>query len=391
MAAQGRQLSRRPCPYKTEEEIFKLLRTPLAADHLARGAPLAAYHGAEVPARFGDSQVEHQAVRQSAGLFDFSFRSKLVLTGEARARFLHRIVSNDVKSLLPGQGTYATLLNAQGHILADLRIYAAEDVLWVDTDADLAEKAMAVLRRYIIGERVEIEPRQVFAVSVQGPRSREFIEKLLQTGLGSLTREMDHQTAEFAGQQMRVVRLSSTGEEGYEVWLQAESLGRLWRAALAANAASGLAPAGTEALETLRIEAGIPRYGPDFGEDTLPLEAGLLQALSFTKGCYIGQEIVERARSRGHVNWKLVGLALQPGASVPEPGRSLTADGKTVIEVTSACYSPTFGRPLALAYVRREVSAPGVRLTLAGGAEAEVTALPFSLPSRLTPAAAPHV
>jgi glycine cleavage system T protein len=358
-------------------EGSKMARTPLAREHQARGATLGAYHGAEVPALFTDSRAEHQAVRQAAGLFDFSFRAKLVLTGEHRAKFLHRILSNDIKNLTRGHGTYALLLNAQGHILADLRVYADDDRLWIDTDADLAEKAAAILRRYVIADRVEIEPCQLFSAAVQGPRSREAVLKLFGTRFEPLEQEMDHRPMDFGGQPARLVKLSSTGEEGYEIWLEPAVAARFWESALAEGAAAGLIPCGIEALESLRIEAGIPRYGPDFGEDTLPLEAGLLNALSFNKGCYIGQEIVERARSRGHVNWKLVGLRLDAGAPMPKPGDTLIADGKPVGEVTSACLSVTFGAPLCLAYVRREVSEPGATLALPGGTTAKVALTPF--------------
>jgi len=185
---------------------------------------------------------------------------------------------------------------------------------------------------------------------------------------------MDHRDLDYQDQPARVVRLSSTGEEGYEVWLEPEALRSFWRAALDAGLGSAC---GTEALESLRIEAGIPRYGQDLAEDTLPLEAGLLSALSFSKGCYIGQEIVERARSRGHVNWKLVGLRLQAGAPVPKPSETLTSDGRTIGEVTSACFSPSLDRPVALAYLRREVSEPGTSLAFATGSVAEVVQLPF--------------
>lgn len=353
----------------------RLRRNPLADEHLARGAALGAYHGAEIPPRFSSARSEHQAVRTAVGLFDFAFRSKFVLTGEHRVDFLHRIVSNDVKSLSPGQGTYATLLNAQGRILVDLRIYADEDRLWVDTDADLAEKAITSLKRYIIGDRVEIEPSDLYTVSLQGPHSRKMLLDLLGGSLGSLEREMDHCTVDHEGQRGRVARLSSTGEEGYEVWLRSEAMVHFWRAAQ--DAGGPAITCGSEALESLRIEAGIPRYGQELAEDTLPLEAGLLNALSFNKGCYIGQEIVERARSRGHVNWKLMGLRLEADALVPAPGEFLTADGKSIGEVTSSCFSPTLGRPLALGFVRREVSEPGTKLALRSGAAVEVAQLPF--------------
>jgi glycine cleavage system T protein len=325
---------------------------------------------------FGSPRAEYEAVRTAAGLFDFSFRSKFTLSGEHRVCFLHRIVSNDVKGLVPGQGTYATLLSAQGRILADLRIYLDEDRIWVDTDGDLVEKAISTLRRYIIGDRVQIEPSEHLALALQGPAARGAMVGLLQ-GADSVAEEMAHRAITYEGRPGRIVRLSSTGEEGYEVWLEADGLRSFWSALLNQPAVAPVVPCGTEALESLRIEAGIPRYGPDLGEDTLPLEAGLLNALSFNKGCYIGQEIVERARSRGHVNWKLLGLRFDPAAAVPNPGDALSKEAKTVGEITSACYSPALARPIALAYVRREVAEPGTRLLLATGGAGEVCALPF--------------
>lgn len=364
----------------SESSEIAIVQSPLADLHVSMGAPFVAYHGAEVPARFTEPAAEHRAVRSTAGLFDFSFRSRFTLAGEHRTRFLHRIISNDVKSLTPGRGVYATLLSAQGRILADFYVYADADRLWIDTDADLAAKAMAILRRYVIGDRVVIAPTDLGAVSVQGPESRRVMQSLLAAGFetdSTLQDELSHVVTEFDGQPARIVRRSSTGEEGYEIWLEPAPLRGFWRRALE----TGIAACGVEALESLRIEAGIARYGPDFGEDTLPLEAGLLNALSFNKGCYIGQEIVERARSRGHVNWKLVGLRFAPKAAVPVAGEKLRGpDGAEIGEITSASLSPTLGRPLALGYVRREVSEPGRNLNSAGGAMAEVVALPFVSP-----------
>ena len=364
----------------SESAEIALAQSPLSDLHASRSLRLVAYHGAEVPSHFTDPAAEHRAVRSAAGLFDFSFRSRFTLTGEHRTRFLHRIVSNDIKSLAPGQGVYTTLLSAQGRILADFYVCADADRLWIDTDADLAAKAMAILRRYVIGDRVAIEPSDVAAVSVQGPESRRTMQALFAAAFeteSALQDELSHATAEFEGHPGRIVRRSSTGEEGYEIWAEPAALRPLWTRALEI----GIVECGVEALESLRIEAGIARYGPDLGEDTLPLEAGLVNALSFNKGCYIGQEIVERARSRGHVNWKLVGLRFPPQAAVPAAGEKLHGpSGTEVGEITSACLSPALGRPLALAYVRREVSELGTNLNSAGGAAAEVVALPFVNP-----------
>jgi glycine cleavage system T protein len=350
-------------------------RSPLADYYVSQGARLVEYHGGLVPACFSHPRREHEAVRQAAGLFDFSFRAKLAIAGADRVRFLQGTLTNDVKSLSPGHGTYAAMLNPQGQILADLRIYSAEDRFVIDTDADLYEKICGWLQHHIIADRVKLEPLEMYALAFQGPRSRPLLEKTLHLDLPAME-EFDHLTTNYAGFPIRIVRASSTGEEGYEVWVGAKGLAGVWGAACGQAATYDMFPCGVEALESLRIEAGIPRYGPDLAEDTLLLEADLVNAVSFTKGCYIGQEIVERSRSRGHIDWKLVGLVVD-ATEAPAPGEKLLSDAKEVGEVTSACVSPALGKPIALAYVRREVSEPGRKLALASGIPVEVTALPF--------------
>ncbi len=351
------------------------VRSPLAADHASQGATLAEYCGAIVPARFSDPKSEHEAVRKAAGLFDFSFRAKIAVKGEDRPRFLQGMVTNDVENLASGEGTYATMLDAHGHILADMRIYRADDRFFIDADAALREKIINLLDQYIFMEQVELESLELYALAFQGPRSRPLLEKTLHIDLPPM-KEFDHFATNYAGFPVRVVRASSTGEEGYEVWVGAKGLMGVWGAACGQAPTYDMLPCGTEALETLRIEAGIPRYGQDFDEDTLPLEADLLNAMSFTKGCYVGQEVVERTRSRGHVNWKLVGLSID-APDVPRAGEKVFSQGKELGEITSACVSPTLKKALALAYVRREISKPGTNVALASGAPAEVTALPF--------------
>jgi aminomethyltransferase len=351
------------------------LPSPLTDYHRSQGATPGEYHGALVPSLFTDPKAEHQAVRKASGLFDFSFRGKLAMKGRDHAKFLHRMVSNDIKRLAPGQGTYATLLTPQGHILVDMRLYCAEDRFFVDTDADLRDKALVGLKRYVIADQVEFEPLDLYALAFQGPRSRPLLEKTLHIDLPAM-QEFDHFATNYAGFPVRVVCAGSTGEDGYEVWTGAKGLMAVWGAACGQAPTYGMLPCGTQALETLRIEAGIPRYGQELGEDTIPNEAGLWNALSFNKGCYVGQEIVERARSRGHVNWTLMGLVVE--SDVPPPaGEKLTRDGRDVGEVTSSCVSPTLGKTIALAYLRREVSEPGTKLAFLSGTAAEVAALPF--------------
>lgn len=351
------------------------MKSPLADYHVSQGAKLGEYHGALVPARFGDPVAEHQAVRKASGLFDSSFRAKFAVKGRDHARFLHRMVSNDVKKLRSGQGIYSTFLTVQGHIVSDFVLYCAEDCFIIDTDADLRDKTLTGLARYIVGDKVEMEPLNIYALAFQGPLARPLLEKTLHIQLPA-TQEFDHFATNYAGHPVRVVCASSTGEEGYEVWVGAGGMEAVWGAACGQAPTYGTLPCGFEALESLRIEAGIPRYGQELGEDTLPLEAELYNALSFTKGCYIGQEIIERARSRGHVNWKLVGLIVD-SAVPPAAGEKLSSQGKELGEVTSACASPTLGKTLSLAYVRREVSEPGTKLNLPSGITAEVASLPF--------------
>jgi len=356
-----------------------LVQSPLAEDYLQLGVTLREYHGAALPLRFDDPKVEHLAVSEAGGFFDFSFRAKLAVKGSDRTSFLHNMLSNDIKRLAPGEGTYATLLDIKGHILADLRVYCADDMLIVDTDADLVAKVRQHLDRFILMDEVELEPLPLFAIAIQGPRSHEWLQPLL--GLDTaLPEEFRHTTTTIAAGTVRVVRATSTGDEGYEIWAEAEITRTLWKAAdlsrLPGLAQREMRPCGTEALESLRIEAGIPRYGAELDEETLPLEAGLLNALSFTKGCYPGQEIIERARSRGHVNWKLAGLIVEADVP-PAPGERLVYEGRPVGEVTSAAFSPVLAKILALAYLRRETAEPGTRLTLASGAAAQVHRLPF--------------
>lgn len=351
------------------------IRSPLADYHLSQGGILAEHRGVMVPARFSDPRVEHQAVRKAAGLFDFSFRAKFALKGEDRVRFLHGMVTNDIQKLARGQGTYAMLLNAHGHILADLRIYCAEDCLLVDADADLRDNVMKILDHYIIMDQVEQEPLALYALAFQGPHARPLLEKTLHIDLPPMS-EFDHISTNYGGFPIRVARASSTGEEGYEVWVAAKGLLGIWGAACGQAPTYDMLPCGTEALETLRIEAGIPRYGEDLDESTLPLETGMLTAISFTKGCYIGQEVVERTRSRGHVNWKLMGLFVD-AAAAPASGEKLLLEGKKIGEISSACVSPSLGRTIALAYVRREAAEAGTKLALPSGSVAEVTSLPF--------------
>jgi len=360
--------------------MSEIRRPVLEATYRALGAKLVETNGCLLPERFSDIAEECRAVRTGTGVLDRTDRAYLTAAGPDARRYLHAMVTNEVKGLEPGQGRYSLQLNAQGQILADLYVLAMEDHLLLETDWALKEKLRAVLEKYIIADDVELGDRseQLAALAVEGPHAAELLRT---AGAGALPdAELNHGWVKLGDAPVLVVRLSETGEEGFRLIFAVEYAQNLWDALMAAQASVPWKPIGHAAFELLRTEAGLPRYGAELDERTLPPEAGLeARAISYTKGCYLGQEIVERIRSRGHVNRKLAGLALATGA-LPSHGTKLTKDGKEAGFLTTAIDSPTLGRRIGLGYLRREHLAPGTQLEVEGGGSAEVVPLPFYSP-----------
>jgi folate-binding protein YgfZ len=269
----------------------------------------------------------YDALRGGAAWLDLSARGRIVARGRDRARLLHNITSNEVKKMTLGTGCYAFLLNPQGRIQADLCLFCSEDHFLIDTEPELREKVQQLIRRYIIADQVELEDvtSQTAAIGVEGPGT-EFIH--LPPG--------DHDIAPF----------SLTGQPGYRVYCSTDQLPGLIRQLESA----GAKPATADDARLMRIENGIPRYGEDIRDTSLPQETQQMHAVSFTKGCYLGQEIVERIRALGHVNKKLVRLEIDGSEPLPH-GAKLMVDGREA-EITSSVYSPHFGKVIALAYVR---------------------------------------
>jgi len=356
------------------------MNEPLSSWHRAHGATFVNDRGIELPERFTDPVEEYRAVRENAGLIDLSFRAQVRMTGEDRVSFLQGMISNDVKALRSGNGCPATFLTEQGRIVADLRVYALDTALLLDVDVRVKEKMMEALLRFIIADDVEMEDlsEQQVVIGLQGPAAAQI---LAAAGLSlALEKPFRHQEATLAGITIRVIRVSDTGEDGYEFLVPAEQAGQCWTTLLQAGEPFGLRPIGLAALQMLRVEAGIPWYGLDMDDRRIVLEVGLEHAISFKKGCYLGQEVVERATARGHVNRKLSGLYIH-GDRLPENGAKLLHDAQEVGWVTSAVQSPRFGHPIALGYVRREHLTPGTQLRIDSHGTpmiAEVTALPFS-------------
>ncbi len=337
------------------------------------GAPERRLHRIVAPVDFGDVRAEFWALGSGCGVYDLGSRAKISLTRGDRVRWLNGMVTNNIRDLAPGRGVYAFLLNPQGHILGDLYAYNRSESLLVDTDQSQVEKILAVFDKYIIMDDVEVTDisDKLTAIGVSGPGAAECLRKagIDLPGLGTL------QFVELKWQQnsLILVRGDNPLVESFELWLAPENHERMRESLVKA----GAKPSGTAAVELLRVAAGIPRYGADIRERDLPQETEQERALSFVKGCYVGQEIVERIRSRGQVRRKFAGFDVQ--RALPTPGTKIQADGKDVGEITSAASLPwgSGDRGVALGYIRREVATPG-KLLDAGGSEATVARLPFA-------------
>jgi folate-binding protein YgfZ len=321
----------------------------------------------------GDVRSEFEALRSGCGFYDLSSRVKIALTGGDRVRWLNGMVTNNIRDLAAGRGVYAFLLNPQGHILGDLYAYNRGDSMIIDSDRSQSEKLLATFDHYIIMDDVEVAnvSDKLTAMGLMGPKSREVLRA---AGFEMSNLEpLQFVDLTWRNVSMTVVRRDSPGVESYEVWLAPDELTSV-RDALT-NA--GATPVGTNALELLRIAAGIPRYGQDIRERDLPQETEQQRALHFSKGCYIGQEIVERIRSRGNVHRKFTGFEVE--GALPAVGAKIQADGRDIGEITSVASLPLAGgeRSVALGYMRRELAVPGKQFQ-AGDARLSIAPMPFS-------------
>jgi folate-binding protein YgfZ len=332
------------------------------------------YRGATTAARFGDPQAEFAALRGGCGVYDLGFRAKISLTGGDRVRWINGMVTNNVRDLSVGHGVYAFLLNPQGHILADLYAYNRGESITVDTDCGQAEKIVATFDHYIIMDDVEVAnvSEQLTAVGIGGPKTGEVL-----AAAGLQIPEMQAlqvKSVMWQGTECTLVRGEDPERVSYEIWIAPGGVRQLWNALLAA----GPAPVGSEALEMQRIVSGVPRYGVDIRERDLPQETEQARALNFNKGCYVGQEIVERIRSRGAVHRKFTGFILE-GAAKIAAGTKIIAAEKEVGEITSAASLQLTGgeKTVALGYIRREAGVPGREVAI-GAAKATVVQLPVT-------------
>jgi folate-binding protein YgfZ len=321
---------------------------------------------------FGNATDEFAALRSTCGVYNLENRAKIQLTGGDRVRWLNGMITNNVRDLTAGHGVYGFLLNPQGHILGDLIAYNRGEHMLVDTDRSQLETILATFDHYIIMDDVEVAniSDKLFAIGLAGPNAGSVLK-----AAGFEVPELKTlQIADLPWQQTNVsiVRGESMSFPSYEIWVAPEHAASV-RETLQR---SGAVPVGPEALELYRIALGIPLYGKDIRERDLPQETEQQRALNFNKGCYVGQEIVERIRSRGAVHRKFTGFTVAGAA--PAPGTKIQAQAKEVGEITSSAVipSPDGEHTVALGYIRREVGVPGKEVEIAGS-RAVVADLPF--------------
>jgi aminomethyltransferase len=366
-----------------------MTRLELHEFHHALNARFGEVTGMEMVEHYGDPLLEYAAIQENAGVLDLSFRGRLCLTGADRRRLLNGQVTNNVKDLETGQGCYACLVTAKGRMQSDLNIYCLRDELLLDFEPGLSAALAQRLEKYIVAEDVQVVEVALHCglLSVQGPKAWAVVEGL---GLGF---ELPAKPMSFASVndstlgEMYCMNQPRVGTAGFDLFVPTPALGVVADKLVAATGVSGGRVCGWQALEMRRIEAGIPRFGADLDETNLPPEAGLDdRAISYTKGCYIGQEVIARVRTYGQVAKALRGLRLADGLKVlPKRGDKLYWGDKEIGYVTSALASPTLKTNVALAYVRREHNQIGDELilrTAEGESRARIVSLPF-LPNGL--------
>ena len=329
------------------------------------------------------SPEQYLALRQGAALVDRSDRGRIRLTGKDRRDYLQGLLTNDIAALTPGTGCYTCLLTAQGRMISDMYVVETGDAVLMDLERYVTPRVVAHLDQFVFSEDVVVSDvsDSIRQLGVFGPKSADVLRELdLSSEAFDFDRlnVLDHRTSPWrnTGEVVMVVRRDDLGETGFDLWISAAQGDALALAIVDAGATR----VESDAAEIRRVETGRPVFGKDMTEDTIPLEAGIEdRAISRTKGCYVGQEVIIRVLDRGHgrVARRLVGLTCEVSSDVPAIGASIAAGDRVIGSVTSAVLSASLERPIALGYVHRDFVQPGTAVTIAAGIPAIVTALPF--------------
>ena len=307
------------------------------------------------------NQSAYQALREGAAWIDLSGRAKIRAHGEDRVRLIHAMTTNHVAQLTPGQGCYAFFLNPQGRILADVNLFALPEYLLLDLEPEVRTKIYQHLDKFIIADDVTLEDvtEDTATVNVEGPKSESVLASI-GAPIPAANLGIEEWVDGF------VARVSSTGAPGFSLFMpvarKAERIGQLESAGAVASDA--------ESVEVVRLEHWLPKYGVDIVENYIPHEVQRLDAIHFNKGCYVGQEIVERVRSRGHLNKMLMRLKIDSDRPVARGARVMDGD-KDFGQVKSAAFSPALGQTLALAMLRVDAKEKDLTVDGAGAALTE--------------------
>ena len=301
---------------------------------------------------------------------------RILLTGADRRSYLQGLLTNDIEALQPGTGCYAAMLTAQGRMLTDMRVLELGDAVLLDVPATVTTAIRDHLDRFVFSEDVQVEDVTASRaeIGLYGPAALDVLVKAGMTATAPAAL-FDSALASIGGSNVLIVRSSEAGTAGYDLVIDVGHVGAVATALLA----GGAVRASETDAETVRIESGRPRFAHDMDADTIPLEAGIEdRAISRSKGCYVGQEVIVRVQDRGHgrVAKRLVGLAFDASAAVPPAGAPIAAGDREIGRITSAAWSPALARPIALGYVHRDFVEPGTSVAVQG-ATASVTALPF--------------
>jgi folate-binding protein YgfZ len=360
-------------------ETSAAIETPLASLHRTAGARMGAWFGCVLPDHWTDPRAEEEFARKSVALVDKNYGACLSFTGPDRVRYLNAILTNNIKDLATGQGNVSLLLNPQGHILAEIETYALADSLFCVSYAMIRERLIESLDKYIIMDDVTLtdETQYYGTLAVEGPKAAAVTQEAAGIDLSTLS-ELGRGVTTVASIPCWITKRSPGGVAGCEFLAEREAMASLWQVLSEIVKKHGGGPIGYAALSAQRLAQGVPWFGYDFGEKQIPHEAGLEGShISYTKGCYTGQEIVERVRSRGQVNRRRVDLIFD-GSSAPNAGETLTVDGKEVGSVTRAAVPSFLSHAIGMGYVRKDHNALGSQLKWAGGA-AVVSTFPDAL------------
>ena len=362
-------------------EKKEIKTTPLFRTQKEAGACFSEFFGWLMAESFGDPEVEQRAVRASGGALDLTFCGAIRIGGGEGGKFLQGLITNDVKSLVAGAGMRAAFLTGKGKVMGLCRVFGLGDgEFLLITEPQTHDKIYSYIfpMTYAGDFKVEDTSDRYRVLSIQGPKSLLAMKECCFEPVPNLPEHHWISTI-VAGHQVLVVRSSRCGDDGYDILVPASGLNDVWDFLLLKGSFHGITAVGQIALDALRLEAGIPVYGTDFDDTNMMLETGLADAVSFTKGCYTGQEAVAMATYRGHVSKRLSGLEVS-GTAVPVRGDLITKDEKEIGVVTSVLKSQTLDKIIALALVKYGFFGPGTTVQVESkdqSHQAIVVELPF--------------